>query len=179
MSTNLDKPEQEPSEHPQIDQGDNGDGANSAETDAQGTLIPVLVDMLERLPPDALSSLPPDVRSRLESQIRSRTTQIFSATSLSMAPGRTVNPVTSQIGPQHITEIINQRGRSSDQEHNFKKWLLVFAGFIVLVLSGIIVFMTINERPDLVREIISGFGGLLIGLVGGIGSGYGYARRRR
>ena len=50
---------------------------------------------------------------------------------------------------------------------------------LVLVVVGIIVFMTVNERPDLLREIIFGIGGLFSGLVAGIGGGYGYASRRR
>ena len=87
--------------------------------------------------------------------------------------------VASNLTPQHITEMINRRGRASDQNHSFRKLALAFAAFLVLVIVGIIVFMTVNERPDLLREIIIGIGGLFSGLVAGIGGGYGYANRRR
>ena len=94
------------------------------------------------------------------------------------APDNSVSDaVASNLTPQHITEIINQRGRASDQNHSFRKLALAFAAFLVLVVVGIIVFMTVNERPDLLREIIFGIGGLFSGLVAGIG--YGYANRRR
>ena len=96
------------------------------------------------------------------------------------APDNSVSDaVASNLTPQHITEMINQRGRASDQNHSFRKLALAFAAFLVLVVVGIIVFMTVNERPDLLREIIFGIGGLFSGLVAGAGGGYGYANRRR
>ena len=98
---------------------------------------------------------------------------------MEMPSGNRMNPILSQVTPDHISEMIKQRGKNSDQEHSLRKWGLAFAAFLVLVIVGIIVFMTVNERPDLLREIIFGIGGLFSGLVAGIGGGYGYANRRR
>ena len=53
-------------------------------------------------------------------------------------------------------------------------WLF-FACFVILVITGIIVFMTLYEEPDLLREILFGIGGLITGL----GAGFGLSETRR
>ena len=145
--------------------------------------ISIPAQMLTNLHPDVRASLPPDVQALLERAApaataisrRSRRTSV----SMEMTPGNRMNPILSQVTSEHISEIIKQRGKNSDQEHSLRKLGFAFAGFLVLVVVGIIVFMTVNERPDLLREIIFGIGGLFSGLVAGIGGGYGYANRRR
>ena len=84
-----------------------------------------------------------------------------------------------QLDKEHIAEIISQRGRRSDQDHVDRRqsrlvWLF-FACFVILVITGIIVFMTLYEEPDLLREILFGVGGLITGL----GAGFGLSETRR
>ena len=95
------------------------------------------------------------------------------------AVGQFPNPGALRLDKEHITEIISQRGRRSDQEHFDRKqsrlvWLF-FACFVILVVTAIIIFMTLYEEPDLLREILFGVGGLITGL----GAGFGLAETRR
>ena len=150
---------------------------------ANPSSISVPARFLANLPPDVRATLPPDVQALLEQAAQAGAVisrhSSHTSVSMEMAPGNRMNPILSQVTSEHISEIIKQRGKNSDQEHSLRKLGFAFAGFLVLVVVGIIVFMTVNERPDLLREIIFGIGGLFSGLVAGIGGGYGYANRRR
>ena len=89
------------------------------------------------------------------------------------------NAVAANLTPEHVGEMIRQSGRRSDQSYNLKLWGLIFAAFVILVVAGIIIFMTVSGETEFLGEILFGFGGLVSGLVGGFGSGYIYANSRR
>ena len=89
------------------------------------------------------------------------------------------NAVAANLTPDHVSEMIRQSGRRSDQAHNLKLWGFVFAAFVILVVAGIIVFMTYQGETEFLGEIIFGIGGLVGGLTGGFGVGYLYANSRR
>lgn len=77
------------------------------------------------------------------------------------------------LSPEERLEIVRQRGRRSDQAHNFKKWLLV-AGclifcFVVLVITGIIIYMVGQGQTALLAPIFSGIGGAIAGIGGTLG----------
>ncbi len=79
-------------------------------------------------------------------------------------------------------QLIGLVGRKSDQEHSFKKWLLVSACFmfcfIILAIIGLIVFMIVQGETATLGPILSGLGGLIAGLASGIGGTYWYVSRR-
>ena len=87
--------------------------------------------------------------------------------------------IASNLTPDHVTEIIAERGRESEREHNAGKETRRLAVLIVIVailaVVAIIVFMTIYQQGGLLGYILSGIGGLIAGAFGG----YGYANRPR
>lgn len=97
-------------------------------------------------------------------------------------PGTSENAVTLNLTDEQKSQLIEQVGRKSDQEHSFKKWLLVSACiifcFIILVVTGLIVFMVMQGETAVLAPILSGIGGAIAGAATGIGGTYWYVSRR-
>ena len=121
------------------------------------------------LPPQLQRNLPPDV--------------IALALQISAAPVTGDNAPSLDLTDEQKGQLIAIHGRQSDQEHNFKKWLLVSAClifcFVMLAVIGLIVFMTMQDETAILGTILSGLGGLVAGLASGIGGTYWYVASRR
>ena len=121
-----------------------------------------------QLPPQLQQSLPPDI--------------VALALQMLNIPIIADDTPALDLTDEQKSSLINLVGRRSDQDHNFKKWLLVAACFIfcVIIMSilGLIVFMTIQGETAVLGPILSGLGGLIAGLVSGIGGTYWYIARR-
>ena len=89
------------------------------------------------------------------------------------------NAVAANLTTEHVSEMISQNGRRSDQSYSLKKWGIAFAAFVVLVIAGIIALLTILGETQLLGEILFGIGGLISGLFGGFSGGYFYANSRQ
>ena len=87
--------------------------------------------------------------------------------------------IASNLTPDHVTEIIAQRGSESESEHADRKetrrWAVLIVIVAILAVVAIIVFLTIYKEAGLLGYILSGIGGLIAGAFGG----YGYANRPR
>ena len=97
--------------------------------------------------------------------------------------GRT-NLAEVQLNDDHVSTILDLRGREidnedrqSEREHNDRKESRrissALAVIAILAVVGIIVFLVAYEEPGLLGYILSGIGGLIAGAFGG----YGYAKR--
>lgn len=89
------------------------------------------------------------------------------------------NAIASNLTPDHVTEIIAQRGRESERDHDAgketRRWAVLVVIIAILAVVGIIVFLTVYKEGGLLGYILSGIGGLIAGAFGG----YGYANRPR
>ena len=121
------------------------------------------------LPPHLQRNLPPDV--------------VALALQISAAPATSGNGPSLDLTDEQKGQLIAIYGRQSDQENDFKKWLLVSAClifcFVVLVVIGLIVFMVMQDKTAILGPILSGLGGLVAGLASGIGGTYWYVSNRR
>ena len=100
-----------------------------------------------------------------------------------VAPAASENAVTRELTVAQTDRLIDQAGRKSDQAHNFKKWLLVFAGLafclILLTTVGLVVFLTLQGEVAFASEIVAGAFGLISGLVTGVGGTLGFIALRQ
>ena len=96
---------------------------------------------------------------------------IFNALLTFSAPDRSI---VSNLSPEERRAIMYQRGRRADQDHSFRKWLLVAVCFCLcfglLAVIGLVAFMVIQDETAFASQVIYGIGGFVAGLIGGAGS---------
>ena len=138
----------------------------------------------ETLPSEFLDNLPPEIRETMPPEVR----EFFSggnlraiSASLSMTQSGRIDPVSSKITEQHITDIIDINRKELDYEdrqaerdyQERKEEGRIFAGLAVLGVIAIcgICALAAWQVPDFLPEVVTGSVGTGAGLLGGYGIG--------
>ena len=96
---------------------------------------------------------------------------------MAMMSGQMHPPYMSKIEPEHIGQIINSADKSDERQFQYAKrsqWFRAGTGIVgVLVFIFLVVFLSRNS-PTLVRDMMF----VVLGLLGGLGAGFGIGRRK-
>ena len=174
------EPKQEPNTDLPVAPGDGSASEDTADNSGNSDMVQVPAEFVANLPPELLENLPPEIRADLlrDAGEGHMVMRHFSA-SMSMMLGNIVNPIASQINPQHITDIIGITGRELDHEYGDRKhsrlvWALLIV-FTIAVLLTLSIVLTLANMGDILLDI---FKGIAI-FTGGFGGGYGFSALRR
>ena len=180
MTTNREEPQQEPdADLPVAPDDGNASGETVNDGDDSG-MVQIPAEFVANLPPELLESLPPEIQAAIQRGAgESHMVMRHFSTSMSMMLGNIVNPIASQINPQHITDIIGITGRELDHEYGDRKhsrlvWAFSIA-FAIAVLLALSIVLTLSGMGELLLDI---FKGVAI-FAGGFGGGYGFSALRR
>lgn len=119
------------------------------------------------IPDEILQAVPKERRKEFQS--------IFAA----MAMGPFPSPIAQKVTPEHIGRFIEASARETELEYEDRKdtrrWTAYGIWTVVALIGGLLVFLVLQDEDSLVETLLQfGAGGL-----GGFGTGYGVAQRRR
>jgi hypothetical protein len=125
----------------------------------------------------------PQLKSALEKLSRDKpgsVTEIFSM----MGVGPAGNPLHRKMTENHITQVLDLASQHDEREYNLHKAAqeqdaengkssrrYVFATFIVVAMLVALILILFKDKPDVLVPILTGFGGLVGGFLGGFGYG--------
>ena len=131
--------------------------------------------------PDSANRLPQEIIENLNERELENVTRLLSATmEMSVTPRHTL---VDKMTENHISDMISLTGKGleyshSDRQRNRIFWGLI-VGFVLALATAFAVFLTLQDMDSLLAELIKGGVIFLSGVVGGLGGGYGLARRNR
>ena len=175
MAINRDESEQEfDSDLPVASNDDGPVSGDSDDAIAGSDIVPIPAELIASLPPEILATFPPEIQAQIHRSAGEGgvVMQHFSAsTSMSMMLGSIVNPIASQINPQHITDIIGLTGRELDHEYSDRKHtsiiLGILAGMFILGIFAVVIVLIFQGILDFLLEALK----LVVPIIGGIGLG--------
>jgi hypothetical protein len=99
-----------------------------------------------------------------------------------MGTGPMANPLQQKMNGEHITKVLELAADHDERQYDIAKTSqqnesrgatqrMVFYGFVVLVIVGLFSFVmyTFKDQPSVLIPVLSGFGGFVSGLLGGLG----------
>lgn len=174
MSTNPEQTEEQQQPQPPAAQSPDSESSGGKNANVPGEILPA--EFLGNLPPEIRETMPPEVREFFSGG----NLRAVSA-SLSMTQSGRVDPISSKITEQHITDIISinrteldYEDRQANRDYNERKEEgRIFAGLAVLGVIAVcgICALAAWKVPDFLPEIVTGSIGTGAGLIGGYGIG--------
>jgi hypothetical protein len=128
----------------------------------------------------------PDLQSALEKLSRDKPDSVTEIVSM-MGVGPVGNPLHRKMTESHITQVLDLASKHDEREYNLHRAAqeqdaedgkssrrYVFATFVIVAMLVGFILILFKDKPDVLIPILTGFGGL----VGGFLGGFGYGRSR-
>ena len=106
----------------------------------------------------------------------------FIATGAEMSASSGDNPIASQINETHVADIVGLMGKELEYKYIDRQRERVFWGimamFAIVMMIAFSVFIALLSLELLLFDLAKGAAVFLGGMIGGLGAGYGLAKRR-
>jgi hypothetical protein len=142
-----------PAEQPEDNSPEKKSSTDKEEKKSSSEKATILEEELKNLPPEA---------QQMMHMFMSRERYI----------GPLPNPIASKINEKHIDTVLENSEKDSEREFKSGIHQKYFSAFIIIVFVGLFIFLTIwlsEKNKDLYMDILK----IVIGFLGGFGSGYG------
>ena len=194
MTTNANSPDESEQEVDADVQPVPVEDGTRGEGDEDHQIVQLPVEFVDNLPEEILEGLPVEIREEMRRRrggMVARTS--ITSTSMSMMLGNMINPITSLLNSQHITDIIgitsreaDYADRQSEREYADRKHSrnlgVALAASIIVALTTVVIVLIFQGVLDFLREmamlVIPALGGIGVGVVIGFRIGVRYANSR-